>query len=201
MVNEVKRALVLLAPGFEEVEALTPVDYLRRANIDVVTAAVDDKAAGKTVTGSHNITVLADTSLSELADQDRLLPSGWDAVVVPGGPGVAGLAASGRACSFIKAMAEAGKWVCAICAAPAAVLAPLGILAGRKFTCYPGYEEKVTGAIWSEDRVVISANPGKPGGIITSRAAGTTGEFSAAIISALVSEEEARQISARVLLK
>jgi len=197
--GNVKRALVLLAPGFEEVEALTPVDYLLRAGVDVVTAAISGSAAG--VAGSHGIKVTADGTIEDLAAHGKLAPAGWDAVIVPGGPGAVNIAASSTANEFIKAMAEAGKWVCAICAAPAVVLAPLGLLGSRKFTCFPGYEDKVWDAEWSEDRTVKDANHGKSGGIITSRGAGTAGEFSIAIISALVSEAEALQIADRVLLK
>ena len=91
-------------------------------------------------------------------------------------------------------MAAAGKLVCAICASPALVLAPLGILNGKKFTCYPGMEEKVQNGSWSADRVVVDDN------IITSRAAGTSGEFSIAIIAALTDEETAKKIAETVLL-
>ncbi|MCL2832730.1 MAG: DJ-1/PfpI family protein [Treponema sp.] len=217
MIQANKRVLVFLAPGFEEIEALTPVDYLRRANIETVTTAVDDGepnskspggqssgekfSGGKIVIGSHNIPVTADFVLSELAACGELVPDKWDAVVVPGGPGAVNLAASNNVSAFIKAMAEAGKWVCAICAAPAVVLAPLGLLEGRKFTCYPGYEEKVRGAFWSGDRVVKDTRLGICGGIITSRGAGTAGEFSAAIIAALLSEADAEQVSCKVLLR
>jgi 4-methyl-5(b-hydroxyethyl)-thiazole monophosphate biosynthesis len=196
-----KKALVLLADGFEEVEAITPVDYLRRAGIEVTLAAI---GRSQTVMGSHSIPVAADTTLAELAEraQKKLNDASvYDAVVVPGGgTGAANLAASRETGAILKEMAASGKWVCAICASPAVVFAPLGILAGKKFTCYPGLEKEVraesaaAGARWSEDRVVIDGN------IITSRSAGTAGEFSAAIISKLVSEEAAGDLKAKVLL-
>jgi 4-methyl-5(b-hydroxyethyl)-thiazole monophosphate biosynthesis len=153
-----------------------------------------------TVTGARGIKLTADTALSSLLAEGKLQPSEWDGVVCPGGlPGADNLAASKEAGAFLKQMAGAGKWVCAICAAPARVLAPLGILAGKKFTCYPGEEEKSpapasSGAVWKEDRVVTD------GSIITSRGAGTAGEFACAIIAKLVSEDEAKKIAQKVLL-
>ena len=198
MVQMIPRALVLLAGGFEEVEALTPVDYLRRAGIEVITAALDDEAIVK---GSHDIPVKADTTLKKLTDEKKLHPSLWDAVILPGGmPGSANLAASRETGAFIKIMAFEGKWVCAICAAPAVVLAPLGLLEGKMFTCSPGFEEKVKGGNWRTDRVVTDPNtPGK-GGVITSRGAGTAGEFAVEIISVLLTKAEGKKIAEKVLL-
>ena len=194
-----KNVLVLLAEGFEEVEAITPIDYLRRAGINVTTAAI-----GKclTVNGARGIPVSADTSLDDLLKGGKLLSPVWDAVILPGGlPGADNLAASKEAGAFLVEMAEAGKWVCAICAAPARVLSPLGLLSGRKFTCFPGEEEKVlapasasSGALWKEDRVVVD------GCIITSRGAGTAGEFACAIIEKLAGEGEGKKIADRVLM-
>ena len=199
-----KKVIVLLAEGFEEVEAVTPIDYLRRVGIEVTTAAVGLKVRGESpvVKGSRGIPLVADTALETLSEEKKLEPSAWDGVIVPGGgPGSDKLAASGLTGVFLKAMAGEGKWVCAICAAPARVLSPLGILAGKKYTCFPGEEEKVTapvsasaGADWKEDRVVVD------GTLITSRGAGTAGEFACAIIAKLVSEEEAKKLAERVLL-
>jgi 4-methyl-5(b-hydroxyethyl)-thiazole monophosphate biosynthesis len=191
-----KKVIVFLAEGFEEVEAITPVDYLRRAGIEVIAAAVGKSPS---VTGSHGIQVRADSTL----DGVQLKASCWDGAVCPGGlPGADNLAASKETAAFLKKMTEAGKWVCAICAAPARVLAPLGILAGKSFTCFPGEEAAVLapgsaspGAIWKQDRVVVDAN------IITSRGAGTAGEFACAIIGKLCGEEEAEKLAGRVLLK
>jgi 4-methyl-5(b-hydroxyethyl)-thiazole monophosphate biosynthesis len=188
-----KKALIFLAEGFEEVEAVTPIDYLRRAGIEVTIVSV---GSGEIVTGSHGIPVKTDTTLGDVAKQGRAVPASWDAVVLPGGlPGANNLADSAAVGSFVKEMAVAGKWVCAICASPAVVLTPLGLLEGRKFTCYPGMEKTVSGAHWSGDRVVIDGN------VITSRGAGTAGDFAAAIIGRLVSEEAAETIRRAVLLK
>ena len=193
-----KKAIVLLAEGFEEVEALTPVDYLRRCGVEVTVAATGPKLS---VQGARGIKVAADATLKGLLKEKRLAPVGWDAVVCPGGlPGADNLAASKETGTFLKEMAKAGKWVCAICAAPARVLSPLGLLAGRNFTCFPGEEEKVLAsegspkAKWKKDRVVIDGN------LITSRGAGTAGEFACAIIGKLAGEDEAKKLAERVLL-
>jgi len=190
-----KKAIVLLANGFEEVEALTPVDYLRRAGIETVTVAL---GTDRTVTGARKIPVIADTTLEEWLQQKKA--GDWDAVILPGGmPGSANLAASAEAGTLLREMSAAGKWICAICAAPAVALAPQGLLSGRKFTCYPGMEEKVPDGKWTEGRVVIDENPGE-GGIITSRSAGCAGSFAIAIISKLLSEAEGLTIAQSVLL-
>ncbi|MDR1059511.1 MAG: DJ-1/PfpI family protein [Treponema sp.] len=195
-----KKVIVLLAEGFEEVEAVTSIDFLRRGGLEVTIAAVGTGAAagkGAAVTGSHGITVEADAALGELAGKGA---APWDAVVCPGGlPGAANLAASGEAGALLAGMAGSGKWVCAICAAPALVLAPLGLLKGKKFTGYPGLEQSVPstpsgGAVFLEDRVVVDGN------IITSRGPGTAGVFAAAIVGKLVSAAEEEKLLRAALL-
>jgi 4-methyl-5(b-hydroxyethyl)-thiazole monophosphate biosynthesis len=192
-----KKAIVFLADGFEEVEAITPIDYLRRAGIAVTTVSI---GPDELVQGSHKVGITADTTLKKLVPGGLACTAGYDAVVLPGGgKGSENLAASKEVGLFVKTMADAGKLVCAICAAPAVVLAPLGLLRGRRFTCYPGMEDQtsgaaVSGAAWTADRVVIDGN------IVTSRGAGTAGEFAAAIIGKLVSEAEAEKVGKAVLL-
>jgi 4-methyl-5(b-hydroxyethyl)-thiazole monophosphate biosynthesis len=189
-----KKVVVLLAEGFEEVEAVTPIDYLRRAGLDLTTAAI---GKARLVSGSHGIPVNADALLAELGSRDAAF---WDGVVLPGGmPGAANLAASAAVGKFLKDMAAAGKTVAAICASPALVLAPLGLLAGRCFTCFPDMEKQVDlslnpGSRWSEDRVV------RDGNILTSRGAGTAGLFAVALIGCLMGEEEGKKIARTVLL-
>jgi 4-methyl-5(b-hydroxyethyl)-thiazole monophosphate biosynthesis len=184
-----KKVLIFLADGFEEVEALTPIDYLRRAGIEVNSVSI---SASKTVKGSHNIPVLADSVLSELAGLNVAL---WDGVLLPGGiPGAPNLAACKELGVFLRDMAGAGKLVGAICAAPAVVLAPLGLLQGRRFTCYPGMEKEVSGAQWLEEKVVQDGN------IITSRGAGTAGLWARGLIGALAGEAVAQKVAASVLL-
>jgi len=184
------KALVLLAEGFEDVEAVTPIDYLRRAGIEVTTVSISENL---TVTSKWGgIKMFAGTTLTELTKQGT---GGYDAVILPGGmPGTTNLAASKETGSLVKKMAAAGKTICAICAAPALVLAPLGLLAGKNFTCYPGMEEKVNDGKWSDSRVVLDGN------VITSRGAGTAGEFSAAIIEKLLDKAAAKKIADAVLL-
>jgi 4-methyl-5(b-hydroxyethyl)-thiazole monophosphate biosynthesis len=193
-----KKALVFLAEGFEEVEAVTPIDYLRRAGIEVTTVSIGAAGAGGErvlVHGSHRVGIHADTTLKTLTAEGKANAADWDAVVLPGGGvGSENLAAQPGVGGFVKAMAEAGKLVCAICAAPAVVLAPLGLLSGRRFTCYPGMEDRVAGAEWTADRVAIDGN------LITSRGAGTAGEFAAAIIGKLAGGAAAEQVAASVLL-
>jgi 4-methyl-5(b-hydroxyethyl)-thiazole monophosphate biosynthesis len=196
-----RKALILLAEGFEEVEAVTPVDYLRRAGIEVTSAAA---GGTKTVQGARGVSVNADTSLDGLV-RGKAGAGFWDAVIIPGGmPGASNLAASKETGALLREMAAAHKWVCAICASPALVLAPLGLLAGIKYTCYPGMEKDVSGtpgksAQWSDEKVVCVPSP-DGGGIITSRGPGTAGAFAVAIISALLGGAEADKVARATLL-
>ncbi len=180
-----KTACVLLAEGFEEVEAISPADYLRRAGIDVKILGV----TGMTVRGSHEIQVQADAELGAGRGD-------YDCVVLPGGGiGAANLAASPVVGELVKRHFAAGKLVAAICAAPAVVLhGACGILAGKRFTGYPGTEANVSGASFLEDRVVQDGN------IITSRSAGCAGEFAYAIVNYLMGEDKADELAAKVLL-
>jgi len=187
-----KTALVLLAEGFEEVEAVTPVDYLRRAGIAVTTVSIGD---GLTVKGARGVEINAETTLKDIVKRRRAEDGLWDAVVVPGGiPGVTNIAACNDAGVLIVGMAAAGKLVCAICASPAFVLAPLGVLSGKRFTCYPGMEEKVACGRWLGEPVVVDGN------IVTSRGAGTAGLFSLAIVDRLLGRAEADKVAKAVLL-
>jgi 4-methyl-5(b-hydroxyethyl)-thiazole monophosphate biosynthesis len=187
-----KRACVLLAEGFEEVEAVTPIDYLRRAGIDVRVLGV----GGISIRGAHDIVVQADVPLGP-GDAEVA----WDAVVVPGGGvGSKNIAANADAVALIRAQAVSGRLVAAICAAPAVVLhKACGILAGRRWTGYPGTElnltgAKVSGATFVAERVVDDGN------LITARAAGCAGEFSVAIARSLLGEVAGNEVAGKVLL-
>ncbi|WP_314848589.1 DJ-1 family glyoxalase III [Treponema lecithinolyticum] len=134
-----KNCIVLLAEGFEETEAILPVDMLRRANIGVRLAAVQKGA--QMVNGAHSIAVAADTDVFQICDE---IKNGTlsDAVFCPGGMGGStNLAKSEQVRFVLEQMNTNGKIIAAICAAPALVLAPLGLLDGKSFTCYPGMEK------------------------------------------------------------
>jgi 4-methyl-5(b-hydroxyethyl)-thiazole monophosphate biosynthesis len=189
-----KKAIVFLAGGFEEVEAVTPIDFLRRAGVEVITVSA---GADRTVTGSRKIPVIAERVIAEIAG-DAAAGVVYDALILPGGmPGAANLAARPEVGALLTGQAAAGRVVAAICAAPAVVLAPLGLLDGRRYTCFPGMENEVRapGALWREDRVV------RDGNIITSRGAGTAAEWSVALIAALCGEEAAEKVAGAVLLR
>ena len=180
-----KKVVALLADGFEEVEALTAVDFLRRAGCEVIVAGV----TGKTVTGGHDIVVEADLPVASCNDD-------YDAVVVPGGmPGASNIAESEEAIRLIRSVGESGGIVAAICAAPAVVLAPNGFLDGKRATCYPGYEDAFEATTFTEERVVVDGNT------ITSRGPGTAAEFAITVIEKLLGKETAAKIHADTLQK
>lgn len=181
-----KTACVILANGCEEVEAITPIDYLRRAGVELTVAGL----GAREILGGHDITIGADAVLDDIDDND------YDCIVVPGGGGGSkAIAADPCAIACIQRHASKGKLVAAICAAPALVLGEAcGILSGRRFTCYPGMERHVPDGIFEEARVVAD------GYIITSRAAGCAGEFSVAIVRTLLGDAKAHELEASVLL-
>ncbi|MBR3680919.1 MAG: DJ-1/PfpI family protein [Clostridia bacterium] len=140
--------IVLLAEGFEELEALSPVDILRRENIEVKTVGI----GGREITGAHGIRVICDLLPSEV-ERSRL-----EAVIFPGGmPGSLNLDASPYADEFIEAVSENGGRLAAICAAPL-VLGRRGLLKGRRATCFPGFEGELIGASCTGEPVVTDGN-------------------------------------------
>ncbi len=164
-----KRVLVPLAEGFEELEAVTIIDVLRRAGIEVVTAAL----AGNPVTGSHGIPLTADTGLDAVAELD------FDLLALPGGmPGAAQLKADARVARIIRRLHDNGRPVAAICAAPM-VLAAAGVLEGHRATCYPGFLDGAAQLTVVEDPVVVDR------GIITSRGPGTALDFALELVAQL----------------
>ena len=173
---------VFLADGFEEVEALTPVDYLRRCELPVQTVGV----TGKIVTGSHGIPVTADI-LAEEMDLTQM-----DAAVLPGGmPGTLNLEASEAVKDALNWCAEQQCLIGAICAAPS-VLGHMGVLIGKRATCFPGFEGELAGAQFVNEAAV------RDGNIITSRGAGTATQFAAFLIEALLSKERADRLKAGI---
>ncbi len=182
------KAYVFLADGFEEIEALAPVDLLRRAGVDVTTVSVSDT---RDVTGAHGVTVKADSIISEVA---IMAP---DLFVCPGGmPGASNLAACQQLGTMLRRQAERGHYVAAICAAPAVTLAPLGILKGKNATCYPGFEAHLAqaGASHKAERVVVDGN------IITANGPSSAILFGLALVDALCGKDAAQQVAAGILL-
>lgn len=188
-------AIVFLADGFEEIEALTVVDYLRRAQVSVFTVAVPCKTMkdGNTVTAAHSVTVTADMTFNDFErDYASRLP---DLVYIPGGmPGALNIAECGKAISFIKKCFDAGKYVSAICAAPAVVLSPTGILNGRRWTCYPGMQNQYAGATLPFSTYTENVPFVTDGTVITGRGPGCAEQFAMELVRLLCGEETASQI-------
>ena len=158
---------LFLANGFEETEALVTVDVLRRAGYPVTTVGI----GGSFIEGTHGITVKADKTDSEVSPDESLI-----AVILPGGmPGTLGLSESEKVAEFIRFADENKKVIGAICAAPS-VLGELGILENKTATCYPGFEDKLRGAIVEKAPCVISDN------VVTAAGAGAVFEFSFALV-------------------
>lgn len=179
-----KRVLCLLFPGFEEIETIAPVDLLRRAGATVIMAS---PTADRLVTGRCNISLQADATLAEVADQD------FDLLLIPGGPGVKGMRADGRPAQLARTFAQAGMPVAAICAAPT-VLADAGLLAGKRFTAHFSVHAELPAALGSE-RVVEDED----GGIITSRGAGTAIDFGLALVRRLYGEAAAEEVAKAIM--
>lgn len=181
-----KKAVMLFVEGYEEVEALMTADLLRRAGIEVMLAAVQDHT--DFVTGSHGIGVKMDGALSEVIWDEQ------DAVILPGGmPGTRYLGDSKDVRDVLNQMHESGKVVAAICAAPS-VLGRCGILEGKQATCYPGFEETLTGAKIIKDQPAVT-----DGNVITARGLGTAMEFGFALIEKLLSKEKAEEIRTQII--
>lgn len=176
---------VLLGTGFEEVEAITPIDLMRRAGISVLTVGI----TGKTVYGGHNIGIEADITLDEVDLTDL------EMIVLPGGlGGVASARASQGALDALTFAWENGKFVAAICAGPT-VLADLHITDGKKATCYPGCENGMGSAS------MISGVPCvRDGNLITGTSAGCAIPFGLALIEALKGPEAAKAIAQQIVI-
>lgn len=156
---------VLLADGFEDIEALEPVDILRRAEIDVKTVGV----MGKTATSSHNVTVFADMEITDVDVSDM------DMLVLPGGPGYPNLENSDKVQKLIRYAAENDIYIAAICASPS-IIGKLGLLSGKNYTCFPGFEEFVKDGIYSAEKAVLD------GKFLTGKGAGAASDFGFKIV-------------------
>lgn len=181
-----KHSYLFLAPGFEEIEALATVDVLRRADMNVITVAVTDKE--KTVAGAHGVKVEADVHIN---DTD-LSNAEW--LICPGGmPGASNLAANAKVTAALTAQFKKGGKIAAICASPALVLEPLGILAGREATCYPGMEGYIKTGIAQETPVVAHDN------LITGNGPATTIRFALAIVRNSKGDKAAEEVGSAML--
>ena len=174
------RVLVPLAQGCEELEAVTVIDLLRRAGIDVVTAGLDDQP----VTASRGVRLLPDTTLDAVIEED------FDMIVLPGGlPGADHLDADPRVRSLLKSMAADGRFTAAICAAPKA-LASAGLLDGKSATSYPG----VIDAMELASTNVVAEPVVVDGKIVTSRGPGTAMDFALALIEQLLGADKREEV-------
>ncbi|MGN0467898.1 MAG: DJ-1 family glyoxalase III [Acutalibacteraceae bacterium] len=175
-----------LANGFEEVEALAPVDILKRAKKEVLTVGV----GGEYITGSHGITVKTDTTIDSVVLSDEL-----EAVILPGGmPGTKNLEANKCVQAAIDFCAENKKYICAICAAPS-VLGHKGLLNGKEAIAFPGFENDLLGAKISNKHVVTD------GKFITAKGAGVAIDFGLEIVKALCSQELSNSIRKTIQCK
>ncbi len=177
-----KTALLLIATGFEEIEAVTICDVLRRGGVDVTMAGLD----GTSVQGAHNITIQTDTALNTLGD------ALFDAIILPGGlGGTENLLASEETTTLLQSHAKAGKVVSAICAAPW-VLADAKVLGNKKATIYPSLEDKIGGT-------TESASVVQDGNIITSKGPATAMEFALALVQELAGAGKAKEVAQGLL--
>jgi len=177
-----KRALCLLADGFEEIETITPIDLMRRAGIEVVVASIGTQLEAK---GRSGISMTADVVLD-----DSHTPEKFDLLLIPGGPGVANLREDGRAAILAIGFQSASRYIAAICAAPL-VLQDAGLLKGRKFTAHFTTRDALPQAV--DTRVIEDDR------IITSRGAGTSLDFALAIITALIGEAAAQEVATAIM--
>jgi 4-methyl-5(b-hydroxyethyl)-thiazole monophosphate biosynthesis len=182
-----KRVLIVLSRGFEELEAVAPLDLLRRAGIEVLAAST---GADLAVAGGRGIVIVADVLLRDC------LSERFDMLILPGGPGVEDLRRNQAVINLVRRYREEGVPIAAICAAPL-VLADAGVLADSKVTSFPASREGLQGRIreYSEERVVVD------GGIITSRGAGSSEEFALKLIEILLGAPAAEDVRRRIVAR
>ena len=157
---------MLLTDGFEDIEALETLDILRRAGISAKTVGI----SAKTVTSSHNVTLFCDLTFEDADFSDMRM------LILPGGPGHTAFSGSDKVCALINSAYEKDMYIAAICASPS-VIGRMGLLKGRRFTCFPGFEDMVLGGIYSPEKVVTD------GKFITAKGAGAASDFGFEIVS------------------
>ena len=176
---------VFFANGFEEIEALTVVDILRRDGMPATTVSLND---GYEVEGAHGVTILADALMGEIEPSD----AGW--LILPGGmPGASNLRENEALCDMLRNHAREGREIAAICASPSVVLASLGLLDGIHATCYPGMALEACDARWCADMVVTDAN------FITGKGPAAATAFAMAIVSAAMGDDAAHEVAQGLL--
>jgi 4-methyl-5(b-hydroxyethyl)-thiazole monophosphate biosynthesis len=176
-----KKVYVFLADGFEDVEALIPVDVLRRGGIDVTTVSISDFPL---VTSAHGVNIEADIMFEQGDFSDA------DLIFLPGGmPGASNLFAHKGVCKVVVDQFAAGRKVAAICAAPGVVLGQLGILEGKKATCYPGFEQMLDGATYTADLVTVDGN------VTTAEGPAAAFPFAYELLAQLVDKKTSDQIA------
>ena len=176
-----KKVYVFLADGFEDVEALIPVDVLRRGGVDVTTVSISDFPL---VTSAHGVNIEADIMFEQGDFSDA------DLIFLPGGmPGASNLFAHKGVCKVVVDQFAAGKKVAAICAAPGVVLGQLGILEGKKATCYPGFEQMLDGATYTADLVTVD------GTVTTAEGPAAAFPFAYELLAQLVDQKTSDQIA------
>jgi 4-methyl-5(b-hydroxyethyl)-thiazole monophosphate biosynthesis len=184
------KAYIFIATGFEEIEAVSIIDVLRRAGVEVKIIVIPEEEDEYWVEGAHDISVIGDNNF-KYADF-----SGGDMLILPGGqPGTDNLNANKDLKKLIRNYHEQGKYIAAICAAPL-VLGGMGLLKGKRAVCYPGYEDQLLGAeIATDERVVVSDN------IITSKGPGTAIEFGLKLAELLVGKEVSEKLRNGMIVK
>ncbi len=177
---------VMFADGFEEIEALTIVDVMRRAGMPVVTMSIYDAPEA---IGAHGVTVVAD----EAFDPDMLEDAEW--LICPGGmPGASNLAENETLCDILREQNEKGEKLAAICASPSVIFGPLGLLQGRDAVCYPGMEEGMEGANVLNQRVAVDGN------IVTGNGPASAAKFALTIAAISMGDDVANEVAAGMLM-
>lgn len=173
------KVLVLFAEGFEEVEGVTQVDFLRRAGVEVLTVSITEN---KCVKGNFGMTIQTEAILSEINDEQ------YDMIVLPGGvKGMENLKSNAKVTELLEKFYKEDKWVAAICASPT-ILGAIGLLEGKRAVCYPGFENGLIGATVVSDDVVVD------GKVITSKGPGTSFKFALKLIDVLCGKETSDDI-------
>jgi 4-methyl-5(b-hydroxyethyl)-thiazole monophosphate biosynthesis len=175
------RALIILTEGVEEMEAIAPVDLLRRAGVQVILATID---AGPAICGRNNIALLAETELEQVEDMD------FDLIVIPGGPGHTRLKAHAELLALLRRQVADGRTVAAICAGPL-VLQAAGVLQGRRHTCH----HSVAATLPERDPAAAVVEDGP---VITSQGAGTATRFALALVRRLCGADKAAEIAREI---